>query len=76
MFLQTGGITNCYVISCRQYLRDLVQGGLEVPCELKFIGHKEDIEKVNRLIKATLAIKVASIKSSYEDEGSPPEKKF
>ena len=76
MFLQTGGIINCYVISSRQYSRDLVQGGLEVPCELKFTGHKEDIEKVNKLIKATLAVKDASIKSTNDDEGSPPEKKL
>ena len=31
MFLQTGGIINCYVISSTQYSRDLVQDGLEVP---------------------------------------------
>lgn len=68
MFLQIGGIINCYVISSRQYSRDLVQGGLEVLCELKFTGHKEDIEKINKLIKPTLAIKDASIKSNDEDE--------
>ena len=37
MFLQTGGIINCCVISGRQYSRDLVQGGLEVPCKLKLV---------------------------------------
>ena len=57
MFLQTGGIINCYVINSRQYWKDLVQGGLEVPCQLKFTAHKEDIEKVYKLMKATLAIK-------------------
>ena len=38
MFLQTGGTINCTVIRNRQYSRDLVSGGLEVPCELKFTG--------------------------------------
>ena len=52
MFLQIGGIINCCVISSKQYLRNLVQGGLEVPCKLKFTGDKEYIEKVNKLIKS------------------------
>ena len=62
MFLQIGGIINCCVISSKQYLKNLVQGGLEVPCKLKFTGDKESIEKVNKLIKAMLAIKDALIK--------------
>ena len=74
MFLQTGGTINCTVIRNRQYLRDLVQGGLEVPCELKFIGDDKHIEKADKLIKASLAIKEASTKSNGDDEGNPPEK--
>ena len=38
MFLQMGGTIGCTVIGNRQYSRNLVQGGLEVPCELKFAG--------------------------------------
>ena len=40
------------------------------------IGGKEYIEKVNKLIKATLAIKDALIKSTDEDEGNIPEKRL
>ena len=49
-------------------MRDLVQGGLNVSCELKFTGDKKDIEKVSKLIKATLAIKDALIKSTIDIE--------
>ena len=52
MFLQTGDIIKCTVIRNRQYSTDLVQGGLEVPCKLKFTGDDKHIEKVNKLIKA------------------------
>ena len=41
MFLQTGGIINCSVINSRQYWKDLVQGRLEVLCQLKFTAHNE-----------------------------------
>ena len=51
MFLQLGGSIDCTVIGTRQYSRDLVQGGLEVPCKLKFTGDHKQIEKVNKLIK-------------------------
>ena len=57
LFLQTDGTINCTVIRNRQYSRDLVQGGLEVPCELKFTSDDKHIDKVDKLIKASLAIK-------------------
>ena len=46
----------------------MVQGGLEVPCELKFVGDKH-IEKVKKLIKDAHAI-------TNEDKVTPPEKKL
>ena len=36
MFLRKGGLISCEVTGKRQYSRDLVQGGLEVPCTLIF----------------------------------------
>ena len=56
MFLQTGGTIYCTVIGNRQYLRDLVQGGLEVPCEVNFVGDNKHIEKVKKLMKDAHAI--------------------
>ena len=61
------------MIGTRQYSRDLVQGGLEVPCKLKFTGDHKLIEKINKLIKDALTINVKSIGG---DQESPPEKKL
>ena len=69
MFLQTGGTIDCTVIGNRQHSRDLVQGGLEVPCELKFVGDNKHIEKVKKLMKDAHAI-------TNEDKVTPPEKKL
>ena len=38
LFLRKGGIITCIVSSRRQYLTDLPQGGLEVPCKLVLIA--------------------------------------
>ena len=38
-FLRSGSIT-CIITGTRRYSRDLVQGGLEVPCMLKFTHSK------------------------------------
>ncbi|XP_064388500.1 uncharacterized protein LOC135336575 [Halichondria panicea] len=48
LFLQRGGTITCQVTSLRRYSSDLVQGGLEIPCVLKFEG---DIKLVNKVIK-------------------------
>ena len=39
------------MIGNRQYSRYLVQGGLVVPCELKFAGDNIHLEKVKKLMK-------------------------
>ena len=38
LFLRKGGNVLCVVNGARQFLVDLVQGGLEVPCRLVFQG--------------------------------------
>lgn len=70
MFLQTGGTIDCIVFGNRQYSRDLVQGGLEVPCELKFVGDNKHIEKVKKLMKDAHAI------TNEDKVTTPPEKKL
>ena len=42
----------CKVTGSRRYSRDLPQGGLEVPCTLKFQGSTKDIDKVKKLLEA------------------------
>ena len=61
-YRQVVAAINYTVIRNIQYLRNLVQGSLEIPCELKFTGDDKHIEKVDKLIKASLAIKEDSVK--------------
>ena len=48
-FLRNGSIT-CRIIGRRRYSRDLVQGGLEVPCTLVFKGDPTRVDKVKGLL--------------------------
>lgn len=45
LFIRRGGTITCKV-SGRRHSADLLQGGLEIPCQLIFEGKKEDIEKL------------------------------
>ena len=49
MFTQRGGEITATVMGRRQYLSDLVQGGLEIPCDLTFNGEKEEILKLKKV---------------------------
>ena len=51
LFLRAGTIT-ATVTDSRRYSNDLPQGGLEVPCVLKFCGEARTIDKVRRLLPA------------------------
>lgn len=66
LFLRKGGSISCQVSGGKRYSQDLPQGGLEIPCLLRFQGTAKDIPKVEKL--ATLAL---SSKSSSKPE-SPP----
>lgn len=50
LFLLNGGSISCTITGSRRYSRDLVQGGMEVPCKFKFTGGKNNINKVKKLI--------------------------
>ena len=43
MFVQKGGGITATVTGHRQYLSDLVQGGLKIPYDHTFYGEKEEI---------------------------------
>ena len=51
LFLRRGGTIMCTVQGSRRYSSDLVQGGLEVPCTLLFIGKPKEIKKLKSLAK-------------------------
>ena len=71
LFIRRGGIIHCNVSGNRRYSRDLVQGGMEIPCQLTFVGKGRELKKVrcnfarDVLIKAAAA-KAASVTSSNE----------
>ena len=66
LFLRKGGSIFCQVSGSRRYSQDLPQGGLEIPCLLRFQGNAKDVQKVKKL--ATLAL---SLKTSSHPESSP-----
>ena len=48
----------CTVKGPRQYSSDLPQGGLEIPCTLEFVSHKEnEAAKAERLLEPALGSK-------------------
>ena len=49
-FIQHDGEITCKVTG-RRRRSDLPQGGMEVPCEYKFIGKKKHIKKIRKLLK-------------------------
>ena len=51
LFLWTGTIT-ATVRDSRQYSSDLLQGGLEVTCMLRFCGEVKNIDKFRKLLPA------------------------
>ena len=46
LFLLRGESINCTVVGRRRYSADLVQGGLDIPCNLLFRGMQKEINKL------------------------------
>ena len=44
LFLRRGGAIHCTVTGAKRYSADIEQGGLEVPCVLKFVGDREKLK--------------------------------
>lgn len=62
LFLHREGSVHCIITAARRYSTDLPQGGMEVPCLLKFRGEHVDLMKLTKLL--TLA-KHGEFKSTY-----------
>lgn len=82
LFLQRGGIITCQVTSLKRYSHDLGQGGLEIPCVLKFEGDAKLVNKVKKLVKKPgpiitkqSEIKVVTIIKEEDSEDIPAKKK-
>ena len=50
LFIRRGGSIKCEVMGSRRYSRDLLQGGLEIPCDLIFEGSPNALEKIKSLL--------------------------
>ena len=50
-FLQQRYVLRATVTGRHRYLSDLVQGGLEISCDLQFAGDKKGIIKLKRVFK-------------------------
>ena len=61
LFLRQSGKISCCVTGPRQYSSDLPQGGLEIPCTLKFTRAKDldHLKKVKKLIEHALSFVIA-----------------
>ena len=62
IFLQRNGRITCVVTGSRFYSVDLPQGGLEVPCLLKFQGDDTNVSKVKKLLSRHTAINLVLLK--------------
>ena len=51
MFILRGGGITATVTGHRKYSWDLVQGGLEIPCNLKFRREEDEIRKLKKLLQ-------------------------
>ncbi len=68
LFLRCGGRIHCTVTAARRYSADLEQGGLEVPCILKFEGcsSKNYFLKAEKLIKSVLSTEQSALSEQIQ----------
>ena len=50
LFIRRGETIRCRITGRRRYSADLPQGGLEVPCRLRFEGSTKELDKLQRLL--------------------------
>lgn len=55
---------SCSITGHHRYSRDLVQGGMEIPCQLTFIGMRKELKKVRCNFARDLSIKAAATKAA------------
>ena len=56
LFISRGGTLYATVLGGQQCSSDLVQGGMEVPCRLHFVGNGGELKKVKSFYKAIPSI--------------------
>ena len=68
-FIRKGGVISCRVTGPRRFCRHLVKGGMEVPCQLTFIGIGKELKKIRCNLARDLC-KLAALKASCTEEMS------
>ena len=72
IFIRRGGNVMCQVAGARRYSSDLVQGGLEIPCILKFVAaNQKEVTKTIRLLESALNIEKVFTASPADSGDSP-----
>ncbi len=49
IFLRNGNTITCSISGDRRHSSDLIQGGMEIPCKLRFLGQECDIKKLKKI---------------------------
>ena len=62
--LRRDGSITCHVTGSRRYSEDLVQGGLEVPCVLRFECDIKQTAKAKKLVESALTITTVDLLAS------------
>ena len=70
-FITHGRAIYCKVMGGQQYSRDLPQGGMEIPCTLRFTGSAIELNKVRKFFSSLPSI-LASIPPASTVTSMPP----
>ena len=55
LFIRNGGTVHCCVTGSRRYSSDLVQGGMEIPCQITFTcGERKPMKKLKQILNDRL----------------------
>ena len=67
LFIRRDGIIQCSVTWNCRYSRDLTQNGMEIPCQLTFMGMGKELKKVRFNFARDLLIKAAVIPVTIDE---------
>ena len=72
LFLRKEGSITCQVAGCKRYSEDLPQGGLEVPCLLRFEGDTKVTDKAKKLVESALSTTTVDLVANKRRKVSNP----
>ena len=75
LFLRRNGVINVCTTDRRRFSQDLPQGGLEIPCVITFEGAGKDVQKVRKLVTASLPTTCTSTAKNCTNDGPPSKRR-